>query len=64
MKVLNNIISATDSKEYCTVLFLDLSNFDTVDYSVLQQRMVDLGMSTKADKWFKKFEQQNTKCSS
>ncbi len=46
MKVLNDFISAVDSKEYCVALFLDLSKaFDTVDHYVLAQRLVDIGTS-------------------
>lgn len=53
MKVLNDFISAIDSKEYCAALFLDLSKaFDTVDHYVLSQTLVDIGMSPKAVKWF------------
>ena len=53
MKVLNDFISAIGSKEYCAALFLDLSKaFDTVDHYVPSQRLVDIGMSPKAVKWF------------
>ena len=53
MKVLNDFICSIDSKEYCVALFLDLSKaFDTVDHSVLSQRLEDIGMSTNTVKWF------------
>ena len=53
MKVLNDLISDIDSKEYCAALFLDLSKaFDTVDHLVLCQRLRDIGMSSKAVMWF------------
>ena len=53
MKVLNDFICAIDSKEYYAELFLDLSKaFDMVEQSVLSQRLVDIGMSLKAVKWF------------
>ncbi len=56
MKVLNDFISVIDSKEYCVVLFLDLSKaFDTVDHYVLAQRLVNIGMSPKAVKWFSNY---------
>ena len=38
IKVLNDIITASDEKEHCAALLLDLSkDFDTVDHSVLLQ---------------------------
>ncbi len=44
--MLNDFISAVDSKEYCAGLFLDLSKaFDTVDHYILAQRLVDIGAS-------------------
>ncbi len=43
MKVLNDFISAIDSKEHFAALFLDLSKaFDTVDHYILAQRLVGL----------------------
>lgn len=45
-EVLNDIISATDSNEYCAALFLDISKaFEAVDQAVLLQRLVNLGLS-------------------
>ncbi len=64
MKVLNDFISVIDSKEYCAALFLDLSKaFDTVDHYVLAQRLVDIGMSPKAVKWFSNYLSGRTQCS-
>ncbi len=64
MKVLNDFISVIDSKEYCVVLFLDLSKaFDTVDHYVLAQRLVDIGMSPKAVKWFSNYLSGRTQSS-
>lgn len=56
MKVLNDIINATDSKEYCAAQFLDLSKtFNTVDIFVLLMRLANIGLSSKTIKWFENY---------
>ena len=52
VKKKHSTVTAT-MKEYYAELFLDLSKaFDMVEQSVLSQRLVDIGMSLKAVKWF------------
>ena len=61
MKVLNDIITAIDEKEHCAALFLDLSKaFDTVDHSVLLQKLVNIGFSSKSVKWFENYLSDRT----
>ena len=60
MKVLNDI-TAIDEKEHCAALFLDLSKaFDTVDHSVLLQKLVNIGFSSKSVKWFENYLSDRT----
>ena len=61
MKVLNEIITAIDEKEHCAALFLDLSKaFDKVDHSVLLQKLVNIGFSSKSVKWFENYLSDRT----
>ncbi len=62
-RVLNDIINAIDSKEYCVALFLDLTKaFDTVDHSILLLRLADLGFSAKTLKWFENYLSGRKQC--
>ena len=53
MKVINNILEALNSKKCCLSLFIDFSKaFDTVDHSILLDRLKASGFSDQAVGWF------------
>uniref|UniRef100_A0A3B1KHQ9 Reverse transcriptase domain-containing protein n=1 Tax=Astyanax mexicanus TaxID=7994 RepID=A0A3B1KHQ9_ASTMX len=53
LKVLNDIISALDKKQSCAAIFIDLAKaFDTVDHSILLDRLRSIGVSEQSLAWF------------
>ena len=53
LKVLNDIISALNSKQYCAAIFIDLAKaFDTVNQSILADRLGSIGVSGHSLDWF------------
>uniref|UniRef100_A0A3B1JMQ8 Reverse transcriptase domain-containing protein n=1 Tax=Astyanax mexicanus TaxID=7994 RepID=A0A3B1JMQ8_ASTMX len=52
-KVLDDIITALDSKKTCIAAFIDLAKaFDSVDHRVLLSRLSSIGLSTSCCDWF------------
>ena len=53
LKVLNDITSALDYKQYCAAIFIDLAKaFDSVDHSILISRLSCIGISDHSLAWF------------
>ena len=49
LKVINYILESLDNKQHCAALFIDLSKAsDTVDYILLKQRLVNIGLAEQA----------------
>lgn len=52
-KVLNNIITAIDKRQYCAAVFIDLAKaFDSVNHHILIGRLNSLGFSNDCLTWF------------
>uniref|UniRef100_A0A3B3DM95 Reverse transcriptase domain-containing protein n=2 Tax=Oryzias melastigma TaxID=30732 RepID=A0A3B3DM95_ORYME len=63
MKVINDVIVALDKKQHCASLFIDLSKaFDTVDHSILIDRLLSIGVSELAIAWFSNYLHNRTQC--
>lgn len=63
LKVLNDFIESVDNKEHCAALFIDLSKaFDTVDHTILIQRLMDIGLSKHTIGWFNNYLSNRTQC--
>ena len=59
-KVVNDVISALDKKECCIALFIILSKtFDTVDHTLLLDKLRAIGFNTEACNWFHDFKLEN-----
>ena len=56
LKVLNDITSALDSKLHCAAIFIDLAKaFDTVNHSILSDRLNSIGVQGRSLEWFSSF---------
>ena len=63
LKLTNDIIDWLDQKKVCKALFVDLSKaFDTVDHSILKQRLLDIGLSEQAVGWFNNYLSNRKQC--
>ncbi len=63
LKVLNYFIESVDNKEHCAALFIDQSKaFDTVDHTLLIQRLVSIGLSEHAIGLFNNYLSNRTQC--
>lgn len=52
-----------DNNKACAVLFIDLSKaFDTVDHTVLLQKLHSIGLDKNALKWFENYLQNRQQC--
>ena len=61
--VLNDILTALDKKLFCATLFVDLSKaFDTVDHSLLLERLRLIGFNPSACTWFKNYLSGRYQC--
>uniref|UniRef100_A0A3Q3GUZ1 Reverse transcriptase domain-containing protein n=1 Tax=Labrus bergylta TaxID=56723 RepID=A0A3Q3GUZ1_9LABR len=61
--VINNIVSAVDQGKYCAALFVDLTKaFDTVDHTILLQRLHDVGFDNSSLKWFQNYLSNRVQC--
>ncbi|CDQ89049.1 unnamed protein product [Oncorhynchus mykiss] len=53
LKVLNDIITAIDKRQYCAAVFIDLAKaFDYVNHRILIGRLSSLGFSNDCLAWF------------
>lgn len=54
LKVINDIVCAMERREYCAVVFVDVSKAsDSVDHHILLDRFRDTGLSESCVAWFK-----------
>lgn len=61
--VLNDIITALDRGQHCAALFIDISKaFDTVDHSVLLEKLKCLGFDGNAYRWFRSYLMDRMQC--
>lgn len=52
-KVLDDVITALDSKQVCTATFIDLAKaFDYVDHRILLYKLSSIGLSSSSCDWF------------
>ena len=53
LKVLNDIITAIDKRQYCAAVFIDLDKeFDSVNHHILMGRLNSLGFSNDFLTWY------------
>jgi hypothetical protein len=53
LKVLKDIITAIDKRQYCANVFIDLAKaFDSVNHHILNGRLKSLGFSNDCLAWF------------
>ncbi|CDQ76314.1 unnamed protein product [Oncorhynchus mykiss] len=58
-KVLNEVTIALDFKQCCAAIFIDLAKaFDTVDHSILVDRLRSTGVSEGSLAWFANYLQE------
>uniref|UniRef100_A0A3P9IXQ6 Reverse transcriptase domain-containing protein n=1 Tax=Oryzias latipes TaxID=8090 RepID=A0A3P9IXQ6_ORYLA len=63
LKVLNDISESLDDKRHCAALFIDLSKaFDTVDHTVLKNKLRSIGLSEHSVGWFANYLSDRTQC--
>jgi hypothetical protein len=61
--VLDDVLNCLDHKKYCAALCIDLSKaFDTVDHSLLIQKLSEMGPDMESCKWFKNYLTDMTQC--
>ena len=61
--VINDIVSALDNKKHCAAIFIDLSKaFDTVDHSLLMNRLYSIGFDKSACSWFQNYLSGRHQC--
>jgi hypothetical protein len=63
LKVLNDIITAIDKRQYCAAVFIDLAKaFDSVNHSILIGRLNSLGFSNDCLAWFTNYFSDRVQC--
>ncbi|CDQ62588.1 unnamed protein product [Oncorhynchus mykiss] len=63
LKVLNDIITAIDKRQYCTAVFIDLAKaFDSVNHHILIGRLSSLGFSNDCLTWFTNYFADRVQC--
>uniref|UniRef100_A0A673YYA6 Reverse transcriptase domain-containing protein n=1 Tax=Salmo trutta TaxID=8032 RepID=A0A673YYA6_SALTR len=63
LKVLNDIITAIDKRQYCAAVFIDLSKaFDSVNHHILIGRLNILGFSNDCLNWFTNYFPDGVQC--
>uniref|UniRef100_A0A8K9Y0Q6 Reverse transcriptase domain-containing protein n=1 Tax=Oncorhynchus mykiss TaxID=8022 RepID=A0A8K9Y0Q6_ONCMY len=63
LKVLNDIITAIDKRQYCAAVFIDLAKaFDSVNHHILIGRLSSLGFSDDCLTWFTKYFLDRVQC--
>uniref|UniRef100_A0A8C7WGU9 Reverse transcriptase domain-containing protein n=1 Tax=Oncorhynchus mykiss TaxID=8022 RepID=A0A8C7WGU9_ONCMY len=62
-KVLNDIITAIDKRQYCAAVFIDLAKaFDSVNHHILIGRLDSLGFSNDCLAWFTNYFSYRVQC--
>ena len=63
LKVLNDIITAIDKRQYCAAVFIDLAkSFDSVNHHILIGRLNSLGFSNDSLAWFTNYFSDRVQC--
>ena len=63
LKVLNDIITTIDKKQYCAAIFIDLAKaFDSVNHHILIGRLNSLGFSNYCLAWFTTYFADRVQC--
>ena len=63
LKVLNDIITAINKRQYCAAIFIDLAKaFDSVNHCILIGRLNSLGFSNDCLAWFTKYFADRVQC--
>uniref|UniRef100_A0A674BCQ0 Reverse transcriptase domain-containing protein n=1 Tax=Salmo trutta TaxID=8032 RepID=A0A674BCQ0_SALTR len=63
LKVLNDIVTAIDKKQYCAAVFIDLAKaFDSVNHHILIGRLSSLGFSNDCVAWFTNYFSDRVQC--
>ena len=63
LKVLNNIITAIDKRQYCAAVFIDLAKaFDSVNHRILIGSLNSLGFSNDCLAWFTNYFSDRVQC--
>ena len=63
LKVLNDIITAIDKRQYCAAVFINLVEaFDSVNHHILIDRLNSLGFSNDCLAWFTNYFSDRVKC--
>uniref|UniRef100_A0A8C7GNP8 Reverse transcriptase domain-containing protein n=1 Tax=Oncorhynchus kisutch TaxID=8019 RepID=A0A8C7GNP8_ONCKI len=63
LKVLNDIITAIDKRQYCAAVFIDLAKaFDSVNHHILIGRLSSLGFSNDCLAWFTNYFADRVQC--
>ena len=61
--VVSDIISGIDKQKHCAALFINLSKaFDTVDHTLLLQRVCGIGFDARTWKWFQNYLSGTQQC--
>ena len=63
LKVLNDIITAIDKRQYFAAVFIDLAKaFDSVNHHILISRLNNLGFSNDCLAWFTNYFSDRVQC--
>ena len=63
LKVLNDIITAIDKRQYCVAIFIGLNKaFDSVNHHILIGRLNSLGFSNDCLAWFTNYFSVKVQC--
>uniref|UniRef100_A0A8K9WQN7 Reverse transcriptase domain-containing protein n=1 Tax=Oncorhynchus mykiss TaxID=8022 RepID=A0A8K9WQN7_ONCMY len=63
LKVLSDILTSIDKKQYCAAVFIDLANvFDSVNHHILIGRLDSLGFSNDLFAWFPNYFSDRVQC--
>ena len=63
VKVLNDIITAINKRQYCAAVFIDLAKaFDSVNHYIIIGRLNSLGFSNDCFAWFTNYFSDRVQC--
>uniref|UniRef100_A0A8C7L9L8 Reverse transcriptase domain-containing protein n=1 Tax=Oncorhynchus kisutch TaxID=8019 RepID=A0A8C7L9L8_ONCKI len=63
LKVLNDIITGIDKRQYCAAVFIDLAKaFDSINHLILVGRLNSLGFSNDCLAWFTNYFSDRVQC--